>query len=154
MKDIGKIEHTLCPTNFFPYPMGFSRKLNKRQQTGPKCPTRTFRNLSQWRKKKTRIFSNAHVRTSKHKIFCIRIIPEMNMLSSVRGKLFLREKLHKKLKISTDSHTTTIRISVWDTIKVNTTKPYCRDVWKCGQDIRKFNSIQRTNVKHCKVTCV
>jgi hypothetical protein len=26
------------------------------------------------------------------------MIPEMNMLNSVRGKLFLREKLHKKIK--------------------------------------------------------
>jgi len=53
----------------------------------------------------------------------------------------------KKLKISNDSDTTTISISVWDTIKVNTTKLHCRDVSKCGQDIR-------TNLKHCNVTSV
>jgi len=129
------------PHKFFPHPIGFSRKLIKKQQTGPKCPMRTFRNLSQWRMKKTRIFSNADVRTSNYKIFCIRMIPEKNILSSVRGKLFLKEKLHKKLKISTDSHTTAIRISVWDTNKVNTTKPYCRDLWKFRQDIRTFSSI-------------
>jgi hypothetical protein len=85
----------IMPQNFFPHPIGFSGKLNNRQQTGPKCPVHTFRNLSQWRMKKTRTFSNADVITSKCKIFCIRMIPEMNILSSIRGKLFLRENYIK-----------------------------------------------------------
>jgi len=88
----------IVPHNFFPHPIGFSRKLNKRQQTGPKCPTRTFRNLSQRRMKKTRIFSNVDIRTSKYKIVCIRIIPEMSMLSSIHG--IITQKIKNKYWLS------------------------------------------------------
>jgi hypothetical protein len=56
---------------------------------------RTFPNLSQLRMKKNRIFSNADVRIAKNKIFCIRMIPEMKTLNSVRGRLFLRKKFNK-----------------------------------------------------------